>query len=463
MIEKIQNIKKLINSLFDKLPSLTIGGLKRKYKNDPEVLILIDYISAGLETGMYICICFILFFIVWGGFAPLDSSVVAHGSVVPVGKPKVVQHLHGGIIEKILITEGQEVKKGQPLIELSKTQAKSKLQVLINQMEAKKIAEARINSEMQEIDSFILPEGINLADNDDLKKIWETEKRVLEENIGTLKGQVGIHEQQINIANDQVINYEKQLKSAEKEKALVQEELNNVQVLYKKQLVQKTRLLSLEKASAEVDIKITEFQSNINRTRESINEIRLKIDQIRQSRQRELSQELSDLRQKLASLKEEVDAAQDIETRTLITSPEDGIITDLKFHTEGGVIPQGQPIMEIVPSNAELIVEVRVLPKDIDVIKKGQQTKIMITSFQSRFSPRIDGIVSYVSADKVPDEKTGGYYVARIDIDKESIDKQGKKLVSGMPAEAFIVTGERTFLEYFFSPILYSFRKSMSE
>ncbi|MBN9543133.1 MAG: HlyD family type I secretion periplasmic adaptor subunit [Alphaproteobacteria bacterium] len=457
-------IMKLRNWFPKNMPPLTIGKMREKYSNDPQMLNLVDHIRHGLERGMYIVVFFFLFFIVWGGFAPLDSAVIAHGTIVPTGNTKIVQHFQGGIVEKILIKEGDIVKRGQPLMQLSKTQAKSRLQVLINQTNAKKISEARINSELEEQDSFMLPAGVEIAENPELVKIWETEKKVLSENLNTLKGQIGIHEQQINIANDQVHNLENQLAATNKEKELVQEELNNVRTLYEKQLVQKTRLLSLEKNIAELDIRISEYHSNINKTKESINEVRLKVEQMKQNRKRELSQELKELDQQLASLKQEVDAAQDIENRTVITAPEDGIVTNLRFHTEGGVIPPSQPIMEVTPSNAELIVEAKVFTKDIDVVKEGQPTKIMVTAFKARFTPRFDGKIKYISSDKVVDEKSGQpYYLARVTIDMDSVKAQKKTLLAGMPAEVFIVTGERTFLEYFLSPIVYSLRHSFKE
>ncbi|MBN8827232.1 MAG: HlyD family type I secretion periplasmic adaptor subunit [Sphingobacteriia bacterium] len=446
------------------LESYNIFNLE-KFENDKQSLSLIQLITPGVRYGLYIVGAFVAFFLLWGGFAPINSAIVAHGTIIPSGHLKVVQHLQGGIIERILVNEGDIVKKGDPLIELSKTQAKAKLQVVINQYTAKKISEARILSEKEEKDELILPYDLKIdMENEDVKKFFDAEKSVLKNNKDSLKGQIGLYEQQISIAEDHIKSLESQVKATEHQKTLVNEELTNVQILFNKQLVQKTRLLSLQKNLSELDIRITEYYSQINKSRESINEVKLKIEQIKQNRQRELASELKEVEQHLASLKEELDAAQDIETRTKITAPEDGVVTHLRYHTEGGVIPPGQPIMEIVPTNATLIVEARVMPQDIDVVREGQETKIMITAFKARFTPRISGTLKYVSADRISDERSNqAYYLARVEINQEEVKQLGKTLLPGMPAEVFIVTGERTFLEYFLSPITNSLRHAFNE
>lgn len=467
-------IKDILLNIISKIKSASIycgvmlfglKKLRKKYEaNDKQLYELINMVEPSIGKGLGIVLGFILFFFIWGGFAPLDSAVIAHGTIVPSGNLKIVQHLHGGIIEKILVKDGDVVRKGQELIILSKTQAKARLQQLMNSYFAKKIAEARIIAERDEKESFELYEEIDLENNPELEKIYDAEVRLFNENISSINGQIGIYNQQINIAEQRIMTLEQQLSSTQRERSLIEEELKNITLLYEKQLVQKTRLLNLERSIAESDIRIAEYKDQIHRATESINEVKLKIEQIRQNWKRDLSKELKDIGQQIASLKEEIDAAQDIETRTVITSPEDGIVTNMRFHTENGVIPPSGPIMEIVPSGANLIVEAMILPKDIDVIKEGQKTKIMITAFKARFVPRISGVLEYISADRIVDNKTGhAYYLARISINHDEIEKLGKSLLPGMPAEVFIVTGERTFLEYFLSPIINSLHRTFKE
>ena len=433
--------------------------------DDPASLSLRDHINPGIRIGSYIIFAFIGFFIIWGGIAPIDSAVISQGVIVPVGKSKNVQHLQGGIIEKIIVTEGKLVKKGDPLIELSKTQAKSRLQVLKNQYYTKKLTEIRINAELLNKDYLDIDSMLDDAiKENDLQKIYDSEVNLLKFNLSTFKGQEELYNQQLVITEDMIKGIKDQLESLARQKSLVQEELNSVNILLAKKLVQKTRVLALERNKAELDGKISEYNSQLNRYSDTINETKIKIEQLKQNKHRELNTELKTIHEQIASLKEEIDAAKDIEDRTMITAQEDGVVTNLKYHSIGGIIPPGGVIMEIVPLGENLEIEARILPQDIDVVSENQKAKILLSAFKARFIPRINGVVKYIAADKTIDERTGqSYFLAKISIDYDEVKKLGKTLLPGMPAEVFIVTGEHTFLEYFLSPIINSFRHSMHE
>ena len=156
----------------------------------------------------------------------------------------------------------------------------------------------------------------------------------------------------------------------------------------------------------------------------------------------------------------------DVLARTVIRSPQAGKITGLKFHTRGGVINPGAPIMDVVPQDDQLIVEARVKVQDIDLVHKGLAAKVMLSAYKSRFVPRLAGKVIQVSADRFTDERSGeAYYLARVSIDDGTLAKLSKhvELYPGMPAEVFITTGESTLLQYLASPIIDSFRRSFKE
>lgn len=435
-------------------------------EHDPDIVRLKQFMLPGLKLGGILITIFTLFYIIWGGLAPIDSAVIAHGTIIPSENLQQVQHLYGGTVSKINVKDGEMVKKGQILYELSETQTKAKLQIFNNQYWNRRISEVRINTEINELDEMILSQDIKeeLEKNPDLNKMYLSEQNLFNSNKRAWTGQKDLFSQQITLSKEHLSGLAKQKNSLIEEQKLIHEEMSNVQTLYDKQLVQKPRLLSLKKAEVEVSAKISEIDSNVNKTNESINEIKIKIEQLSYNRKKELASELKEVEQQLASLKEELMSATDMENSTKITAPTDGIVTNMRYHTIGGVVPQGGTLLQIVPINDNLIVEAKLNTQDIDVISVGQPAKIMITAFKARFTPRISGKITYVAADKQVDERSGNsYYIVRAEIDFDEIKKIGKTLVPGMMAEVFIVTGEHTFLEYFLSPITNSLRKAFRE
>ena len=151
--------------------------------------------------------------------------------------------------------------------------------------------------------------------------------------------------------------------------------------------------------------------------------------------------------------------------RTVVRAPQDGIVVDLRFHTVGGVIGPGEPILDLTPRRDRLIVEARLRPEDIDVVHAGLPAQVRLTAFKQRVTPTVDGEVILVSADRLKDDASGEpYYEARIEIDPASLDAlPDAALHPGMPAEAIIITGERTALDYLLAPITQSMQRALLE
>jgi len=316
--------------------------------------------QSAKKFGFVILGVFVGVFILWGGFAELDSAAVSQGKIIPSENQQTIQHLEGGMIEKIHVEDGQVVKKGDPLISLSNIASRAKTQLL----------------------------------------------------------------------NERITGLEAQKKSISIQLRLINNEYKDTFSLFKKGLVSKTRVSALERKKAEL----------IGREGEYVSQI--------------------------AEVQEQLLASLDVLERATIDSPFDGIVKGLNYHTIGGVIPPGGVIMEIIPQNNELVIEAKISPQDIDVVHKGLTAKVMLSAYRRRFMPRLKGTVIKVSADRFTDRRTGvPYYTAIIKINEEELASLNKDILlyPGMPADVFIVTGSRTMLNYLFSPILESFRKSFKE
>ena len=210
---------------------------------------------------------------------------------------------------------------------------------------------------------------------------------------------------------------------------------------------------------------IADHASTITKTRLQINETQLQILQRNKDFNSEVVKQLSETQAKVYDLQERVSAYQDRLERVVIRAPEDGMVIGMTVHTVGGIVRPATPLLDIVPSVSDLIVEVHVQPVDIDRISIGKSARIRFSAFNSATTPEIEGEVVQISADRLTDERTGApYYLARIRVTEEGQAKLGdRKLVPGMPADALINTGERTMLQYILQPARNAISESMIE
>lgn len=183
---------------------------------------------------------------------------------------------------------------------------------------------------------------------------------------------------------------------------------------------------------------------------------------------RQVAGELGEVHSKINDQEEKLRAATDVMQRTVIVAPSEGVVTGLKFHTVGGVVSPGEPIMDIVPQGEQLVLEVQVQPVDIDVVEPGLESRVVFSAYKSRRMPLLTGKVTQVSADAFHEQQgaqSNSYYTARVEVDGKELDKLDTKvkLYPGMPADVFINTGTRTFLGYLFSPLSDSLHRAFKE
>jgi HlyD family type I secretion membrane fusion protein len=264
----------------------------------------------------------------------------------------------------------------------------------------------------------------------------------------------------------QIDGYDKQLKSVRRQNALIREEIKGVKQLFEKGYERKPRLLALQRREAELLGMEGELQSSVARAQETIAETELQIVDIRVRRSEEVDDALSQVQARRSEVEELLKESLDRLTRTTITAPVAGTVLDLRFKTPGGVIRAGEPVLDIVPSEDELIIEVKIRPKDIDDVHAGLSAYVMFPAFARRTTPRIDGTVEQVSADSFEDERTGRrFYKAKVKVNREHLKELAPqiKLQPGMPAEVFIATAERTVLEYLITPFTQMLERSFRE
>ena len=404
----------------------------------------------------------------WAALAPLSSAALAPGQITVENYRKTIQHLEGGIVDQILVRDGDLVKKDQVLLTLSDTQYRAQLEVLRGQYLITLAREARLVALRDGAAQISFAPDLLKARGDARA---EDAMRVQSQ---TFQARRQAHENEISLYQKQIAQLKAKLRGLEAQKTsrdlLVRSfeaELRDYQKLLEQGYTEKQTVRDLERRYADSVGNSGELQSNLAAAALQINETELKILQLKKELQREVIQELAEVQATLFELHEKIHALTKTVERTVIRAPEAGKVLGLRVHTLGGVIAPGNPILEIVPQNETLLIEARVSPMDIDRVRAGQSAEVRFSVFKSKDLPRIEGQVTGLSADILTSEDgQNAYYLARVTVNAEGLDilaRQKLELLPGMPAEVLINTGKRTLFQYLADPLSDSFSHALIE
>ena len=419
-------------------------------------------VIAGLVT---IAACF-GGFVGWSLLATLDSAVVANGFAVVDSHRKTVQHLEGGILRELLVREGDVVRLGQPLAVLDTTQADAQLSQLTSQQAAVEAKLMRLRAEQQNRRTLEIPDSLAARRGEHVVgEALETQRKLFDARWRAYDSSVAIIRQRIQQLKEAAASSQVQLAAIDKRLALMQEDLANVTYLYEKGYERRPRMLELQRSAEELRGQQGQLRGAIAQAQQSIAGAEFEIVNLGDARQAEVAKDLEDSRALEADLAERIRSARDVRDRRLIVSPQDGVVTEVRLVTPGGVITPGQALMDIVPVDDELVIEARLHPDDIDVVHPGLPAEVRLTAFKRSTTPTIDATVTYVSADMITDPRNGeSYFLSRFTPSKQSLREWKQIMLSpGMPAEVMIVTGERRAFEYFLTPLKERMRHSFRE
>jgi len=402
----------------------------------------------------------------WAAIFKIKGAVIASGVIVVEGEAKTLQHLDGGIVGEILVKNGDIVEQGQALVRLDPTAMDANRTIVENRLFEAQARVDRLRAEWngtKEIPwSKILVDASGRAD---VTEILTGQQKLFEARKKSMNGQVAQLRQRTQQSREQIQGLNDLIQSKNVQISLIGEELEGLRTLLEKGYVSKTRVLALEREQARLGGDISTHRSDISRTNSAIGETEIQIAQIRKDATAEILAELRQVESERSDLNEQLITASDQFERIDITSPVAGIVHDMSVTTIGGVITPGQPIMQIIPINARLIIEARIRPIDIDQVYVGQPARINLSAFSQRTTPQLDGFVINTSADSLIDQVTGApYFSVRIEIPASEKEKLGDlTLIPGMPAESFIQTEERTVLNYILKPFSDQLGRSFRE
>lgn len=392
----------------------------------------------------------------WAATASLAVAVVAPGSVSMESFKRTIQHLEGGIVNELLADDGDHVEAGQPLIVLSDTQARSQLEIARSQYLINRAIEARLLAEQRGDDVMRIPAELADAESGRVQQVLDVQRSLFEarrqSHISTLESL----DEQSRQMHEQIEGLETLAEVNERRIDSLSAEAEDFRSLFREGLGDNQRLRELERQVLQYQGETAQHRADIARLRSQVSENLMQKEIHRQEFQQEVGEQLRDAQAQIAEAEEHLVSLDDQVTRTTIVAPVSGTVVARQVHTIGAVVGPGDAVMDIVPAGDGFIVEARVANRDIDNIYRGQSAEIRFSAFNQRLSHVIDGEVSYVSADSFEDEATGErYYKARIRVTEEGQQSMTDQmqLLSGMPAEVMIRTGERTFASYIAKPV----------
>jgi HlyD family secretion protein len=386
--------------------------------------------------------------------------------VEPESSRKTVQHLEGGIVKTILVSDGEIVRSGQTLIALDDTRARAEVESLRAQLWDAMAREARLLAEQQDRDRVSFPPELQAtaARNAPAAALLAAQRNIYETRQEVFESQLAIIDQKKSEIMEEIQGLKAQATAAAQRSTIVSEELEMVAALVEKGLERRPRLLNLQREMADVEGRRGEIAAQISRAEQVINESNATRYKLERDRQNDIAQSLREAQNQKFQLREKLLAAEDQLSRTQVKAPEDGVVTELRIHTPGGVIAAGAALLDLVPRQDRLIVAARVRPEDIDVVYAGLQAEVQLLPYNQRRVPRLKGTVMQVSADRLVDKRTDQpYYSTKIRVEDPQIGEQHIKIIPGMPAQVFIKTGHTTVALYALRPLIDSFHTAFHE
>ncbi|ASY70590.1 HlyD family type I secretion periplasmic adaptor subunit [Sinorhizobium fredii] len=404
----------------------------------------------------------------WSVTAPLAAAIIAQGSFVATGQNKIIQHLEGGIIKDILVSEGDHVVADQPLLRLDETAALANQRQLFLRRARLEAIVARLMAQVEGADTIELPAILAPHMQDpEVEPIIRSQELNFRAWKSKLDSEIGLYKQNIEGFRFRVGGYQLQLEAVRQQHALLEEEYVGKKSLLDKDLIRKTEIKSIQRAIADAKGQAGRLTAEVSETGAQILKQEQQIRQTEETYREAALEELQKVEAELDSVREQLTGAASVLRRATINAPVSGTVVRLYYHTAGGVIETGKPIMEILPSDVPLIIEAQVIRTQIDSVKIGQKATVRLTALNQRTTPVLDGEVYYVSADSMPDPATNGtqeVYLARVSLPVSEVTRiSGFVPTPGMPAEILIQTAERTFFDYLTKPIRDSMARAFME
>ena len=412
------------------------------FKNDEKPK---NVISKRLKVSL---ILFSLIFLLLINLKIIEVLSLADGKIIPQGRIKYVQHLEGGIVEEILISEGEKVEINQPLVVLSKEKASSEFEEINSRLKSIDLSILRVNSEINSNNSIEIPENKNNLFDEELVK---SENELFQSRRKAINSEIKSKKASIDKAN-------KNLKNLKKRLTIVKEQEDISQKLLEVEATNRLKHLEILRERQEVEGSIDEQQSIIDLSKNDL-------EKVQNNYIEDLNIELSQYRKEKEELNKRIQKYSDNLNRTILKSPVSGTVKLVSVNSKGAIVAPGVTVVEIVPENEKLIIEAKLPLSEIGYVKKNLEAKIRLNTPEGSRFRSIKGNVVFVGADRISSKDEEGFYLVKVETSENSFARKNEeyKLLSGVPVMVGIITGKRSFMDYFLTPFITGASFALSE
>ena len=405
--------------------------------------------AKGSRILLWSSLLCVLVLLIWASLGSIDEVVRGQGKVVPSRQVQVVQSLDGGVVEEILVRPGQKVDAGQVLLRLDPTRStaslgENKAETLALKAKAARL-EALATGEPFKVPDDVLKQAPNVVEME--RRVWENKNQELQTAVSIARDQFNQRQQELR---ETMANRDQAASSC----SLTSEELRVTKPLLSSGAVSEVDLLRLQRDVARFCGEAKAAGAQIGRIQAAIQEAERKVQESELNARNLARVELSETRGKLSSLEQGQLALQDRVKLAEVRSPVRGTVNNLMANTVGGVVQPGKDILDIVPMDDTLLLEVQINPKDIGFLHFGQKAEVKFTAYDFAIYGGLAGKVEQIAANTITDEKGNSFYIVKVRTDRAHVGDDSRPIIPGMQAEVHILTGQRTLMQYLLKPIL---------
>jgi HlyD family type I secretion membrane fusion protein len=422
-------------------------------------------VRGPIRAGLLVIGATVGAFVLWSLVAPLSAAVIAQGFVKSDTNRKSVQHLEGGIVQRINVRDGDRVEQGQVLLELGSTQITANAVVYGGQLDARQVKAVRLRAERDNVASLDLPEPIrSRAEEPAMRAILESERRAFDSGRTLLQTENRLLTAQIAEVDKQIVALDNQVAAQTRAASLMAEELETNRGLLAAGFISRPQLLGLERQLEMYRVAISEQTAAMHAARQRRQDLDLRLQNSLAERRQRAALELANVEAEIDDLLGRGVAARDAVSRLEVRAPIAGTVVNLKVFTVGGVISSGQPLMDILPAEDDLVIEALADVRDADDLREGQPVEVRFSGLPARDVAPLGGTLDYVSADRVEDPRSGlPHFVIRVRIARDELGKLPVPAKAGVPVEVYVQLGERSPMDYLLSPLTHSLRQALRE
>ncbi|KRA55365.1 HlyD family type I secretion periplasmic adaptor subunit [Devosia sp. Root635] len=423
---------------------------------------MLKIMRGPLIAGLIIVALFFGIFGGWAAMAPLSSGAIAPGIVSPDSGRKIIQHLEGGIIRVIHVREGQHVRAGDPLITLESTRAEANFSSSRQQWLRLLVVRARLDAEAAELEAMTLPPQVDGITDPDLLSFIGNQQRQFATEREAQRQMIEISARQVEQLQSEINGLTAQNAGLARQEELVEQQLLDTRNLLEQQLIARSQVTALRRDLVQLQTAIAANRARIAQANQSIEESNLTLLQNQGAFRLQIATEASDTNNRIAVIDGDMTSSNDVLRRTEISSPVDGIVLNMRNQTTSGVVRAGEPIMDVVPIEEDMIVVAHLRPEDLDLVTIGLTAHVTLVPFASRNLLPLNGEVIQIAADSTQDEATRqSYYEIRVRVPASEVARhQGMFMSPGMPADVTVITGARTLLQYLAEPLVRAVRNA---